>query len=131
MTAIVARVRLPAPASLKGRPIGKRIEVLRKCALRVERRTREGMALEEARKFVAHFAPAFGSIKLLWSPEKPDGRRDLKVAVDSYLCPSCRLEFDEKDLKARSPDGVLCPKCGELVVKSTTVVARSQPAEKP
>jgi hypothetical protein len=119
--ASVAGVRLAGPDSFKGKPIGKRIELLKRYVHKVERRTRggrdPGLSLNEALDFVRHFRPAFGNIVLMQS--KPDARgvRVFKVAVDNYVCKSCRFEFDEKDVKGHSPEGILCPKCATVVAK--------------
>jgi hypothetical protein len=132
--ASIAGVRLPEPGSLKGKGIGRRIRVLAKYATKVYNKTHyPGLDEDEALVFVRHWRPAFGSLKLLRSQPSPDGSRDLKLAVDFFVCHHCRLEFDEKDLKSICAEGVMCPKCGEVVLKKQSAApsCEGQPGQKP
>lgn len=116
--ASIAGVKLPDPLSLKGKSIEKRRAIVIKYADKVDTRNPQGIDLSDAVAFVKHFRPAFGNLVLLQSQPDSRGKRTLKLGFDSYCCKSCRTEFDEKDLKAHSPEGLLCPKCGDLVVKA-------------
>jgi len=123
---------MPDVETLKGKSIEKRKRVLTKYARKVDCKTRSGMTEEEALDFVRYWRPAFGSLKLLRSQPGADGRRELKLAVDASVCQHCRFEFDEKDLKSICTDGIMCPKCGELVAKNLAALScGSQPEQKP
>jgi len=117
MTA-VAGVRLPDVSTLKGKSILKRIAIATKYANKVDRHNPKGLDMEKALEFLQHFKPAFGDLRLLRSQPEADKRRVLKLDFRYYTCQACKLDFDEKDLKGLSPEGILCPKCGEVVVRA-------------
>lgn len=123
---------MPDAALLKGKSIEKRIRVLTKYARKVDCKSKAGLSEEEGLEFVRYWRPAFGSLKLLRSQPDANGRRELKLAVDSYVCHKCRFAFDEKDLKSICADGIMCPKCGELFAKDLAALSReSQPSTEP
>lgn len=99
----------------------RRIDALKKAAGKLDTRFPEGMTEEEAKQCFEHFKPHFGDIDLV------RGHGEWDLVVYHYVCPACRHEFDERDLRGTlRADGLIhCPRCGNDVAAQ----ARPAPAE--
>jgi len=99
------KVRSLAPYARSG--LERRLAMLRRACEAVDKKTPDGLTAEEAEACLANWKPYFGDVKIEQEGEV------WVVAVYHYLCPACRAEFDERDLRGTiDAEGVSCPKCG-------------------